>query len=350
MTRRSWALFAAMCVIWGVPYLLIRVAVRDFDPGTLVFARTAIGGLILLPFAFAAGGFGPVLERWRALLAFTVIELAVPWLLLSDAERVLSSSLSGLLIAAVPLVGVVVARVAATDDRGGGLLRYVGLLLGLAGVVLLLGLDVGEVRVGALLEMAVVAVGYAVAPVIMARRLADLPSIPVVASALLLTAIGYLPYAAFHWPGSISGQAAWSVAGLGVVCTALAFVLFFALIGAIGPARSTLITYVNPAVAVLLGVLLLDEKFTLGIAIGFPLILVGSVLAARRAEPVSPACEAAVPEAVLAETVAAAEPQSTRTGPRGVSKTAATTPVSSSNGDSHSTSIPSSARRADVPR
>jgi drug/metabolite transporter (DMT)-like permease len=350
MTRRSWALFAAMCVIWGVPYLLIRVAVRDFDPGTLVFARTAIGGLILLPFALAAGGFGPVLERWRPLLAFTVIEVGVPWLLLSDAERVLSSSLSGLLVAAVPLVGVVVARVAGTDDRGGGLLRYAGLLLGLVGVVLLLGLDVGAVRAGALIEMAVVAIGYAVAPVIMVRRLADLPSIPVVAGALLLTAIGYLPYAAFHWPGSVSAEVGWSVVGLGVVCTALAFVLFFALIAAIGPARATVITYVNPAVAVLLGVFLLDEKFTLGIAVGFPLILVGSVLAARRTEPVSPACEAAVPEAVIAETVVSAEPQSTRTGPRGVSNIAATTPVSSSNGDNHSTSMPSSGWRADVPR
>src|SRR5207237_510495 len=128
--------------------------------------------------------------------------LAVPWLLLSDAERVLSSSLSGLLVAAVPLVGVLVARVAGADEHsGGGLLRYAGLLLGLVGVVLLLGLDVGQVHAGALVEMAFVAVGYAVAPVIMARRLADLPSIPVVAASLLLTAVGYLPYAVFHWPG-----------------------------------------------------------------------------------------------------------------------------------------------------
>jgi drug/metabolite transporter (DMT)-like permease len=302
MTRRSWALFAAMCVIWGVPYLLIRVAVRDFSPGTLVFARTAIGGLILLPFALAQGGFGPVLRRWRPLFAFTAIELAVPWLLLSDAERVLSSSLSGLLVAAVPLVGVVVARVARSDEQGGGALRYAGLLLGLAGVVLLLGLDVGQVHAGALVEMAFVAVGYAVAPVILARRLADLPSIPVVAASLLLTSIGYLPYAVGHWPADVSAKVAWSVITLGVVCTALAFVVFFALIAAIGPARATVITYVNPAVAVLLGVLLLDEDFTLGIAVGFPLILIGSVLAARR--PAVPACEASVPEAVMAETVA----------------------------------------------
>jgi drug/metabolite transporter (DMT)-like permease len=350
MTRRSWTLFAAMCVIWGVPYLLIRVAVRDFSPGALVFARTAIGGLVLLPFALARGGFGPVLRRWRPLLAFTVIELAIPWLLLSDAERVLSSSLSGLLVAAVPLVGVVVARVAGADEHGGGVLRYAGLLLGLAGVVLLLGLDVGQVRAGALVEMAFVAVGYAVAPVIMARRLADLPSIPVVAASLLLTALGYLPYAILHWPASVGAKVAWSVITLGVICTALAFVVFFALIAAIGPARATVITYVNPAVAVLLGVLLLDEKFTLGIAVGFPLILVGSVLAARRVavSPETAVCEAAVPEAVIAETVADGD-QSTRTSPRGVSNTAATTPVSPS-GDSHSTSMPSSGWRADVPR
>lgn len=351
MTRRSWALFAAMCVIWGVPYLLIRVAVRDFPPGTLVFARTAIGGLVLLPFALARGGFRPVLHRWRPLVAFTVIELAIPWLMLGDAERVLSSSLSGLLVAAVPLVGVVVARVAGADEQGGGVLRYVGLLLGLGGVVLLLGLDVGQVRAVALVEMAIVAIGYAVAPVILARRLADLPSIPVVAAALLLTSIGYLPYAVLHWPHSVSAHAAWSVVGLGVVCTAIAFVVFFALIAAIGPARATVITYVNPAVAVLLGVALLGEKFTLGIAIGFPLILVGSVLAARRgpATPETAAYEAAVGEAVVAQTVAG-DVQSMRTSPRGVSNTAATTPVSSSNGESHSTSTPSSGWRADVPR
>src|SRR5882724_10898682 len=100
MTRKSWLIFAAMCVIWGIPYLLIRVAVRDVSPGTLVFARTAIGGLILLPLALTRGGFGPVLRRWRPLVAFTVIELAVPWLLLGSAEKQLSSSLSGLLVAA----------------------------------------------------------------------------------------------------------------------------------------------------------------------------------------------------------------------------------------------------------
>ena len=303
MGRRSWSLFAAMCVIWGVPYLLIRVAVRDFSPGVLVFARTAIGGLVLLPFAIRAGGFGPVLRRWRPLLAFTVIEIAVPWLLLSDAERALSSSLSGLLVAAVPLVGVVLAHVTRSQDAGGGWPRYAGLLCGLVGVVVLLGLDFEHVTGRALVEMLAVAVGYAVAPVIMVRRLSDLPSYPVIAASLLITAVGYLPYAVLNPPSSVSAEAAWSVVGLGVVCTALAFVVFFALIADIGPSRATVFTYVNPAVAVVLGVLLLNEPFTKGIATGFPLILLGSVLAARRPASGGAVVAETVPEAVIADTV-----------------------------------------------
>ena len=305
MTRRSWALFAAMCVIWGIPYLLIRVAVRDIQPGTLVFLRTGIGGLILLPIALTrGGGFGPVLQRWRPLLAFAVIEMAIPWLLLSDAERKVSSSLSGLLIAAVPLIGVLAVRLSGSEDRTSRL-QMIGLLVGLVGVSLLVGLDFGDVHTTALLEILVVVIGYATAPVIMARRLADLPSVPVVCAALLVVAVGYLPDAAVQWPTHVSGEAVWSVLTLGVVCTALAFVIFFALIAAIGPARATVITYVNPAIAVLFGVTLLGESFTLGMAIGFPLILVGSVFGARKTEPA-----VAGPEAAVANT-AMVEPQTT---------------------------------------
>ena len=337
MTRRGWALFAAMCLIWGVPYLLIRVAVREVDPGTLVFLRTGIGGLILLPLVLtrrsripgAGGGFGPVLRRWRPLAAFAGIEVAGPWLLLGDAERHLTSSMSGLLIAAVPLLGVAVARVAGEQDRV-DTARALGLALGLVGVATLVGLDLGHLDVLALLEVGGVVLGYAVAPLIMSRHLADLPSIPVVSAALLLVAAGYLPWAATHWPVHASAQAIASVAVLAVVCTALAFVLFFALIRAIGPARSTVITYVNPAVAMLGGIVLLGERFTLGMAVGFPLILLGSVLAARRR--------------------VGAVDQSMRTVPSAVSNTAATTPLSTDSGESHSTITPSSGCAAAVPR
>ena len=342
MTRRGWLLFAAMCVIWGIPYLLIRIAVRDLTPGTLVFARTAIGGLVLLPLALTRGGYGPVLRRWRALVAFTALEVAGPWLLLGSAERHLTSSLAGLLVAATPLVGVLVARLLGTGDRV-NFSRAVGLVLGIVGVAMLVGLDFGQLSVGPLLEVLGVAVGYSVAPVILDRRLADLPSIPVVSAALLLCALGYLPYAIAHAPAHLSGEVFGSVLVLGLVCTATAFVVFFALIAAIGPARATVITYVNPAVAVLLGVALLGERFTLGMGVGFPLILAGSVLAARKA---------AVPEIAVAEPVGPAlceEPdrrpdsvaQSSVTEPAGVANVADSTPVSSSSGGDHATSMPS---------
>jgi drug/metabolite transporter (DMT)-like permease len=279
MSRRSWVLFGAMCVIWGIPYLLIRVAVRDVSPGTLVFLRTVIGGVVLLPLALRSGGFGPVLRRWKPLVAFAAIEIAIPWLLLGNAEQHLSSSLTGLLVAAVPLVGVVAGRLAGTGDHVDAR-RWAGLLLGLLGVGMLVGLDLGSLSALALGEVGLVAVGYATAPIIMARQLSDLPSFPVVSAALLLSAVAWAPYGLTHWPSHVAASGVASILALGLVCTALAFVLFFALIGEIGPARATVITYVNPAIAVALGLLLLNERFTIGMGIGFPLILVGSVLAA----------------------------------------------------------------------
>jgi drug/metabolite transporter (DMT)-like permease len=279
VSRRGWALFAAMCVIWGIPYLLIRVAVRDVSPGTLVFLRTVIGGGVLLPLALRSGGFGPVLRRWKPLVAFTVLEIAVPWLLLGNAEQHLPSSLTGLLVAAVPLVGVVAGRLTGTGDHVDAR-RWAGLLLGLVGVGVLVGLDLGGLSALALVEVGLTVIGYATAPIIMARQLSDLPRFPVVCAALLLSAAAWAPYGLTHWPRHVAEAGVASIVVLGLVCTALAFVVFFALIAEIGPVRATVITYVNPAIAVGLGLLLLNEQFTVGMGIGFPLILIGSVLAA----------------------------------------------------------------------
>jgi drug/metabolite transporter (DMT)-like permease len=291
-----------MCVIWGIPYLLIRVAVRDVSPGTLVFMRTAIGGLVLLPLALRSGGFGPVLRRWKPLVAFAAIEIAIPWLLLGDAEERLPSSLTGLLVAAVPLVGVVAGRVAGTGDHVDGR-RWAGLLLGLVGVGMLVGLDLGSLSGLALGEVGLVVIGYATAPIIMATQLSDLPSFPVVSAALLLSALAWAPYGLTHWPRHVAANGVASIVVLGLICTALAFVVFFALIAEIGPARSTVITYVNPAVAVGLGLLLLNEQFTAGMGIGFPLILIGSVLAAStRPTPAREAPQAPAAEALTIET------------------------------------------------
>jgi drug/metabolite transporter (DMT)-like permease len=290
MSRRGWLLFSAMSAIWGIPYLLIKIAVAELTPATLVLARVAIAAIVLLPITIRRGELVPVLRRWRPLIAYTAVELCIPWYFLAFAEQTLSSSLTGLLLAMVPLVSAVL--VLATGHERLGVRRVVGLVLGFAGVAALVGLDIhgGALAVGA---VAIVAVGYALGPFILARHLSDLPDLGVVAASLLVCAVVYLPFGVAQAPSTMPGaDVVGAVVTLGVICTALAFVLFFRLIAEVGPARATVITYVNPAVALVLGVVVLNESFTVVTAIGFALILVGSVLGTgrdgRRAE--TPVC------------------------------------------------------------
>jgi drug/metabolite transporter (DMT)-like permease len=271
-------------VIWGIPYLLIKVAVRDISPAALVFLRTTLGTLLLLPLVLRGAQLRPLLARWRPLVLYTVIEIAMPWFLLSDAERHLSSSFSGLLIAAVPLVGATIAAVSGGHERLDGR-RVAGLLVGLAGVAALLGLDVRASDLGAVAKMAVVVLCYAVGPLIISRKLADIPSLPVVTASLALCAVGYAPLAFAQLPAALPPkEVIAAVVILGTVCTSLAFLVFFRLIAEVGPVRATVVTYVNPAVAVALGVTLLHEPFTVGTGVGFVLILTGSFLATRAAQ------------------------------------------------------------------
>jgi drug/metabolite transporter (DMT)-like permease len=282
VSRRGWLLFAGLALIWGIPYLLIRVAVAELAPPVLVFGRTAIGAAILLPVVLRRGHLAALRARWRPILAFTVAEVAVPWLFLSDAERKLSSSAAGLLVACVPLVGALVSRLTGGREAPLGARGLAGLVLGLGGVAALVGLDV-SVRDGwALAEMALVVLGYAIGPLVVARALTDLPSLEVVAVSLALAALGYAPAAALTLPAHLPGPATLgAVAVLGVVCTAAAFVMFFELIAEVGPVRATVVAYLNPAVAVAAGVGLLGEPLTAGTVLGFVLILAGSWLATQ---------------------------------------------------------------------
>jgi drug/metabolite transporter (DMT)-like permease len=280
VSRRGILLFAAMCVIWGVPYLMIRVAVRELAPVTLVFGRTMIGALLLVPVAIVRRTEVRALAaRWRPLLAYTAIEVAIPWVLLARAETKLSSSLTGLLIAGVPLVGAIVVTLTGERQRQGSR-RWIGLLIGIAGVSAIVGLDLGAVSGLAVGQIALVAICYAVGPIILSRYLSELPALDVVAASLLVSALAYAPLAAWRWPSSLpAGKVLLSVVGLAVICTAIAFLVFFALIAEVGPVRATVITYVNPAVAAVLGVTVLGEHVTWGMGVGFVLVLIGCVLA-----------------------------------------------------------------------
>jgi drug/metabolite transporter (DMT)-like permease len=281
VTRRGLVLFAAMSVIWGIPYLFIRLAVAEITPATLVLARTALAAAILLPIAIGTVDLRPILARWRWVVAFAAVEIAIPWVALGSAEQHLSSSLTGLLIAGVPLVGTALALATGGGDRLGRT-GLVGLLIGLVGVAAIVGGDYSASDPTAFLQIAVVIVGYAVGPAILARRLGGLSTVGVMALSLTLCAVVYLPIAAVQLPSVVpSANVVVSVVVLAVVCTAAAFLVFAALIDEIGPVRATVITYVNPAVAAVLGVLVLHETFTPPMAIGFALVILGSTLATR---------------------------------------------------------------------
>ncbi len=294
MTRRGLVLFGLMSVIWGIPYLFIRVAVAEITPATLVFARTSIAAVILLPIALARVDLRAVLVRWRWVVAFAAVEIAVPWVMLGSAEQRVSSSLAALLIAGVPLVGTAIALATGGADRVGraGLL---GLLIGLIGVLAIVGADFEASDATALVQIAVVIVGYAVGPAILSRRLGGLPSVGVMALSLGLCALVYLPIAAVQLPSVMpSTNVLAAVAILAVLCTACAFLVFAALIAEIGPVRATVITYVNPAVAAVLGVLVLNESFSIAMGIGFALVILGSTLATRQSRAILEARPTAV--------------------------------------------------------
>ncbi|HTX82719.1 MAG TPA: EamA family transporter [Streptosporangiaceae bacterium] len=304
MSRRGWWLFAAMSLIWGVPYLLIKVAVGGVAPPVLVLARVGIGAALLLPIAIRRRELAPLLPHWRWVLLFALVEIIAPWLLLSEAETRLSSSLSGLLIASVPILVAIFGRLTGGQDRLSPV-RWTGLLIGLGGVGLLVAAGGAHGDAGSVAEVLMVAVCYAIGPLVAARKLSELPSLGLTAACLAVAAIVYAPVAAITWPSAAPApKVIAALCTLAVVCTAIAFVVFFALIGEAGPARASVITYINPAVAVALGIGVLGEHLTLTMGIAFVAILGGSVLATRPGARTAAGAAVAGPEASGTEQMA----------------------------------------------
>jgi len=281
-TRQGWVLFVIMGVVWGVPYLLIKVAVEHLSPALIVFGRTIIAAVPLLAIAVWRGELRGALAKWPMVLAFAVLEMAIPWVLLTHAEVHLPSGLTGMLLAVVPLIGALVAYLLG-DRYALRPLRVAGLVIGLIGVGLLVATDLrGEAPVLAIVEIVIVCIGYAVAPFVASRQLSDVGDIGVVALSLSMVAVAYAPAAWITRPTArVPGRAWLAVVGLGVVCTLIAFVFFFRLIAAVGPARATWITFINPAVAVAVGAVLLDERITVFTVLAFVVISVGLFLGTR---------------------------------------------------------------------
>ena len=272
-----------MSLIWGLPYLLISISVESLAPATVVAGRTGIAALLLLPLAIRQGSLRIALRHWPWILAFAAIEMAAPFVLLSHAEQTLPSGITGLLVATVPLFGAIVSYLLG-DHHALTRTRVLGLFVGVAGVALVVGAATGDgdIRLVNVAEVLVVAVCYAVAPFITDRKLTEVPGVGLAALAVSMVAVAYLPPAILTQDEAPTLRSVAALVGLAIVCTAIAFVVFFALIREVGPARATVITFINPVVALALGVAVLDEHLSWGQIAGLPIVLVGCWLAAGR--------------------------------------------------------------------
>lgn len=285
MSLRAWAAFAALCVIWGIPYFLIKLAVVEIPPLLIAWCRVVLAAAILLPIAWKRGALGSLRGHTAALCAFALAEIAIPFAAIAGGEQWISSSVTGILIATVPLWVVLLARSFGVHEPL-GMRRVIGLALGFIGVVALLGFGTisGPWGWAGVACMLMAALGYAVGPLIIQRHLRDVDPVGALATSLAIAAVLLtLPAARVlpaRWPGAAPLG---SLVVLGVLCTAIAMLLMFHLVNHAGASRASLITYINPAVASLLGIALLDERLGAGGIAAFAMILAGSWLASRGA-------------------------------------------------------------------
>jgi drug/metabolite transporter (DMT)-like permease len=289
MKPKTLLLFGMLCVFWGVPYFFIKLALVDVSPFCVAWGRITLGAMILVPVAWHRGALRPALRHPWAILAFAIAELVVPFSLIAIAERSLSSSVTGVLIATVPLTVVIIAPLFGVRETLSAR-RLVGLIVGLAGVGVLLGFDTisGSAQWLGVGALSIAVIGYAVGPLVVQRHLAGVDEIGAVAVSLAVASVILLPFAAAtlprHMPTAVS---LWSISILGVFSTASAMLLYFYVIHAAGAARAAVVAYVSPAIAALLGVLVLHEHFGVSMAAGLALILSGSALGssgARRSD------------------------------------------------------------------
>jgi drug/metabolite transporter (DMT)-like permease len=287
MSRRGWFLFILVGFLWGVPYLFIKIAVdpdNGFSPAAVVCLRTAIGAAILIPLAMRQGQLGAAIRGIKYVAPYALLEMIGPWILIGTAEQKISSGIAGLLIASVPIWATIFASMRG-DKTVWHHKRLLGIVVGFIGLIAVVGFESikGSSDPLSIAMVLVAAIGYSYAVMMVQGALPHVSGIAINAVAMAITAIFYLPLTIIQWPThEISNDAINAIIGLGVLSTGAAFVAFFALAAIIGVARGSLVTYLNTAFAVVLGVVILDEPFTTGMAIGLPLVLIGSYFASRK--------------------------------------------------------------------
>lgn len=284
MSRKGWLLFSLVGLLWGVPYFFIKVAVEELSISMIVFSRLLIGATLLVPLAMREGSLKKALPYWRYILIYAVLEMVIPWSLITSSQRDLSSGVVALLVATVPIWATLFAHQTG-DSTAAHRIRIFGIVIGLIGISLIVGIeslsDFGNF--GALAQVLIASVSYAWAVNMITRKAPGVSGLAINGIAMLISSVIFAPFALLSRPGSMpSLDVTLATLGLGVLCSGMAFWIFFLVLAEIGPARASLVVYPNTAVAVILGIIILSEPITLAILIGLPLVLIGSYFASRR--------------------------------------------------------------------
>ncbi len=272
-----------MGVLWGIPYLFMKVAVVEISTPVIVLSRVVIGGLLLIPFAIYQGNFKDALINWKFILVYAIGEFVLPWYLITNAQIKMSTGLAGLLVATVSIWATIFAAING-DKTALHHKRLFGLLIGILGIFFIVGIESFQQKNSpfAIVQILIASMSYAWAVNMISSKLPHVAGIAINGLAMAMTGLIYLPFALFNLPvDAPSTKAIVSTISLGLFCTAFAFILYFIVLAEIGPARASLVVYINTAIAVLLGIVILREKITLGIVVGLPMVLIGSYLASR---------------------------------------------------------------------
>jgi drug/metabolite transporter (DMT)-like permease len=283
MSRKSLIYSGIVGILWGIPYLLMKVAVEDFPPAAIVAGRTLIGAAILIPVAVYRKKFNGAVLGFKFVALYALMEMIGPWILISTAEKKIDTGLAGLLISTVPIFSTIITSMRG-DHSVWQFKRVFGIIVGFVGLILVVGIESlsGNSDPASIAMMILASLGYSYAVIMITTNLPLVDGIAINGLAMAITCVFWTPLAIAQWPSSISLKPTISLIALGILSTAFAFILFFKVLAELGPARSSLVTYVNTAVAVVLGVIILKEPVTVGIIVGLPLVLAGSYMASRK--------------------------------------------------------------------
>jgi drug/metabolite transporter (DMT)-like permease len=285
MSRKSLFYFLLVGFLWGIPYLLMKVAVEEIPPSAIVAGRTLIGAAILIPVALYRKTFKGAVLGFKFVAFYALLEMIGPWILISTAQKKIDSGLAGLLISTVPIFAAIITSMRG-DHTVWQFKRMFGIVVGFIGLIAVVGIESfsGNSHPASIAMMILAAMGYSYAIIMVTTNLPLVDGIAINGLAMAITSIFWAPRAIAQWPSQVTLKPALSLIALGVLCTALAFLVFFKLLVEIGPARGSLVTYLNTSVAVVLGVIVLNEPITIGLIIGLPLVLIGSYLASKKTQ------------------------------------------------------------------